>query len=128
MIQVLIKNKDKSPIKEERVKKTLGDFLIKEGVTGDVEVSVAFVGAREMIALAKKYLGQRNTLHNVLSFPNREGGEFVFAEEKKVYLGEIVVCFTKAFEESESQKIKVDDWIDELVCHSALHLMGKHHD
>lgn len=115
MIQTSVYNEANFPISEEKIKITLENFLDQKGVNG--EVSVAVVGEATMYALAKLYLGEKHTLHNVLTFRDAEKqGNFVAIGN---YLGEIVLCFPVIGDEKE---------LLELILHGAEHLLGHHHD
>lgn len=114
MIQLSVFNEADFPISEEKIKTTLANFLDKKGVSG--EVSVAVVGESTMYDLAKTYLGESHTLHNVLTFRDAEKlGDFVTVGN---YLGEIVLCFPMIADEKE---------LLELAVHGATHLLGIHH-
>lgn len=114
MIQVSVFNESNFPISEEKIRQTLLDFFEKEKIDG--EVSVAVVGEATMYRLAKIYLGEKHTLHNVLTFRDAEKqGDFVAPGN---YLGEIVLCYSMIIDEKE---------LLELVLHGATHLLGIHH-
>ncbi len=114
MIQTSVFNESVYPVSEEKITKALADFFGKKGVSG--EVSVAVVGEATMYDLAKTYLGESHTLHNVLTFRDAEKqGDFVAPGN---YLGEIVLCFPVIADEEE---------LLDLVVHGAKHLLGYHH-
>lgn len=127
MIHVFVKKEITCPVKATDVKSFLPKFLESEGLVSDAEVSVTFVGKAKMLYLAKKYLGEKGVLHNVLSFPFAEGGEFVNPPDNIIRLGDIVVCYPKLIEEVKDEGVLIDDKVRELVCHGGLHLLGKHH-
>ncbi len=128
MVRVHFKKEATCPIKAGDIKKYLSTFLVSEGLLQDADVSVVMVGQQEMLSLAQKYLGEKDVLHNVLSFPAKEGGDFIYPPGGTLYLGEIIVCYKKALEEAEEENLNVTEKVRELVCHGALHLLGKHHD
>ena len=114
MIQTSVFNEGRYPIVEAKILKALTEFFGKKGVEG--EVSVAVVGEATMYTLAKRYLGEKHTLHNVLTFRDAEKqGEFVAPGN---YLGEIVLCYPIIADEKE---------LLGLVLHGATHLLGHHH-
>jgi probable rRNA maturation factor len=43
-------------------------------------------------------------------------------------LGDIVVCYPIAQQESNRDNMLVDDKINELISHGLLHLLGEHHE
>ena len=129
MIKIYVTKQGNFGVSVPRLKSSLTEFLEKEGIVSDSDVSVSIVGEAKMISLAKKYLNEKNTVHNVLSFPSAEvKGEFKEPPDKILHLGEIVLCFPKVVEESNQEGVLIDDKVIELVTHGALHLMGKHHE
>lgn len=129
MIKVIIKKQSSYPISAVELKKRLVHLFTIKGVVSDSVVSVFIVGKERMLDLAKKYLGEKNTLHNVLSFPETEvKDKFIYPpDEKFVQLGEIYLCFPKIAEEANSENKLIDEKAIELAEHGALHLMGIHH-
>lgn len=128
MINVYINKEISCPISKKEIKGQLSIFLKKEGITTDTDVSVAIVGTTKMISLAEKYLKEKNGIHNVLSFPYAEGGDFIYPPQKVTHLGDIIICYPKVQEEAKSERVSVSVRAMELICHGALHLMGKHHE
>lgn len=116
------------PVGVALIKKRLSAFLQKKGIVSDAEVSVAIVGEKKMTDIGNKYLKDRK-LHNVLSFtPNETKKRFVFPPDGIIHLGEIIVCYQKAVEESKKENVLIDEKVYELVEHGALHLLGIHHE
>jgi probable rRNA maturation factor len=115
-------------VSSANIKKKLADFLAKNGIVSDAEVSVAIVGEKKMMELGKEYLNDK-LLHNVLSFtPNEVKGSFVYPPDKLIHLGEIVVCFPLAREEAKTENVLIADHVYDLIEHGALHLLGIHHE
>ena len=129
MIKILVKKQSNYPVNSSAVKKELNAFLIEKGLVSDFTVSVSFVGEKAMRDIAKKFLGEKNSIHNVLSFPEAEvKGEFAYPSSVSLPLGEIVVCFPKVVEEANKEGKLIDLKVTELVKHGALHLLGEHHE
>lgn len=129
MIKVYLNKQSNFGVSSPKIKKALKDFLTNEGLVSDTEVSVSVVGESKMLQLAKKYLNEKNVLHNVLSFPSSEvRGEFREPPDNTIHLGEIVICYPKVTEEANMEGMLVDDKAIELVLHGAEHLLGKHHE
>lgn len=129
MIRVYIEKQSNYPVRNSKLKTRLIDFLTKEGIVSDAELSVSFVGRKKMLQLSRKYLKERNDVHDVLSFPFLEGGQdFITPPDNLIHLGDIVICFPKAIEEANKEGKLIDEKVFELVEHAALHLLGKHHD
>lgn len=103
----------------------------QEGVTEGV-ISLSFVGKRKIIDLAKTYLGEENTVHEILTFPysdpssgSGQGDEFTI--EGPLQLGDIVICYPEARKIAQKRNRMVDDVLGELAEHGTLHLLGHHH-
>lgn len=129
MIKVLVSKQSNYPVSSTKIKRQLKEFLGGQGLVSDFEIDVSLVGKKTMIDLARKYLGEKNTIHNVLSFPTSEAKErFIFPPTGVPSLGEIAVCYPKAVEEATEEGKLIDEKIIELIEHGALHLMGKHHN
>ena len=127
MIKVSVTKQSNYPVNSTRLKKNLADFLAKNGIVSDAEVSVAIVGAKKMLETGKKYK-KDSKLHNVFSFTPSEVKGFVYPPDNILHLGEIMVCYQKAVEEAKEENILIDERVNELVEHGALHLLGIHHE
>ena len=128
MISVFVKNHSKRSINSNKIKLALTTLLEQRGVVSKTKVSVAIVDEKKMLDISRKYL-KDDKVHNVLSFTYDEVKEnFVYPPDNSKYLGEIIVCYSKAKEEARVEGISTDDRIVDLVEHGALHLIGIHHD
>lgn len=128
MIKVSVKNKPHSAISSAKLKKELTKFFKEQGITSDAQVDVAVVGDSQMKKLAREYLGEKDELHNVLSFTASEAKEnFVYPPDSTIHLGEIILCYSKVLEEANSEGKLVDEKAIELAKHGGLHLLGIHH-
>lgn len=128
MIRVLVTKQSNYPVKVTVIKKKLADFLTKNGIVSDAEVSVAIVGEAKMLEVGSKYLKDKK-LHNVLSFvPGEVKGKFVDPPDGKIHLGEIIICYSLAVKEAGEENVLIDERVYELVEHGALHLLGIHHE
>ena len=126
MIKVSIIKQSNYPVKSTLVKKRLSEFLSKQGIVSQAEVSVAIVGEARMLSIAKKY--KDNKIHNVLSFtPTESKGKFVYPPDGIIHLGEIVVCYPVAVREASEENVLIDERVGALGEHGALHLLGIHH-
>lgn len=112
-------------VNRKRIKQTVIDTLIANGVRTPSEVSVAIIGDRKMRALNKKYRKMDKTT-NVLSFPQNEGPAIPKFPDK-LYLGDVIISYPMVIQEAALYKRMVDDWTCELVEHSVRHLLGIHH-
>ena len=128
MIQVNVKKQSNYPIKVSVVKKQLKSFLKEKGLVSDFSVNVSFVNEKTMLKLATKFLGEKDTMHSILSFPEAEvKGDFEYPSGTPLPLGEIVICYPELINEAKEEGVLIDSKINELVEHGALHLLGEHH-
>lgn len=128
MLKVYVSKQSNYPVSSPELKKKLKDFFKKKGIVSDADVSVSLIGEKKMMEVAQKYLGEKNVVHNVLSFPaNETKGKFKYPPEDIIHLGEIIICYPKAFEEANKEGKLIKDKIWELTEHGAGHLLGEHH-
>ncbi|QQG41486.1 MAG: rRNA maturation RNase YbeY [Candidatus Woesebacteria bacterium] len=126
MIKVSITKQSNYPVKATVIKKKLADFLAKNGIVSDAEISVAIVGETKMLEIGKKYLKDRK-LHNVLSFTPTEVKGFVYPPDGTMHLGEVIICYPEALREAKEENVLIDERVYELTEHGTLHLLGIHH-
>jgi probable rRNA maturation factor len=74
--------------------------------------------------LNKEYLGI-DTPTDVLSFPS--GGDEIDPDSGHAYLGDVIVSYPRAYEQSQAAGHGVLDEIQLLVIHGCLHLLGYDH-
>ena len=128
MIKVSVTKQSNYPVKVSVIKKKLAEFLAKNGIVSDAEVTVAIVGGKKMLEIGGKYLKDKK-LHNVLSFvPNEVKGGFIYPPDGQIHLGEIIICYPLAVKEAGEENVLIDERVCELVEHGALHLLGIHHE
>ena len=134
MIKVSVIKQSNYPVSVTVIKKKLSAFLQKKGIVSDAEISVTIVGEKKMMNIGAKYLKDKK-LHNVLSFtPGEErfvygkAASFAYPPDGIIHLGEIIVCYPKAVEESKGENVLIDEKVYELVEHGAMHLLGIHHE
>ena len=125
-ISVLIFVESRYKVNRKRIKKVIESVIIKNDVSGPVEISVAVVGDRKMRVLSKKYKGEDKT-RNILSFSQAEG-ESVVTPSDVLRLGDIVLSFPQVINDAVRDEMLVDDKVDELVEHGLMHLLGLHHE
>lgn len=131
MLKINIFKQSNYPISSVTVKKFLTKFFTEHGIVSDAQVSVSFVNEKEMLSLAKKYYKKDlpaqagSNLHSVFSFVSSESMKF---PNEQINLGEIVVCFPVVVKEAEHENKLIEKKVLELIEHSALHLLGIHHE
>lgn len=129
MIKVYVKKQGNFAVSSLKIKKSLSELFLKEGIVSEADVNVAIVGEGQMDKLGKKYLSKNEPLHNVLSFVESEtGGGFITPPDQILHLGDIIVCYPKAAHEAGEEGVLVEEKVIELIKHGAYHLLGKHHE
>lgn len=126
-LTVLLFVESRYKLDRKRVKSTVAKVLGAQGVAGNVEVSIAFVGSRKMKELSEKYKGDGPKDRNILSFPLAEGEQTKMPGDK-IRLGDIVISYPYVIKEAAEYEMLVDDRIAELVEHGLMHLLGLHHE
>lgn len=126
MISINVVKQRNYPVSSVKIKKFLQKFLIDHGIVSDAEATVSFVGESMMKVLGKKYYKDSN-LHNVFSFVESEAKNWKSTSEA-MQLGEIVICFPQVLKEAKQENKLIEEKVIELVEHSALHLLGIHHN
>lgn len=127
MVKVNITKQSNYPVKVTDIKKKLAKFFVNNGIVSDAEVSIAIVGEAKMLSIGRTYK-KDDKLHNVFSFTPTEVKNFIFPPDNLIHLGEIVVCYPQAVKEANGENKLVDEKVYELIEHSALHLLGIHHE
>ena len=87
------------------------------------ELSLSFITPREIQELNKTYRGY-DEVTDVLTFPS--DGE-VDPETGKEYLGDILICVSRASEQAASSNHPLQNEIELLLIHGLLHLLGYDH-
>ncbi len=129
MIRVYVKKQLNYPVKAASIKRELKNFLKNQGLVSDFYINVSFVGEKSMKDISKKYLGEQNSLHSVLSFSESEiRGDFKYPENLPLPLGEIIICYPEVVRQANKEGKLIDEKVLELVMHGAEHLLGKHHE
>lgn len=126
MVKVNVSKQSNYPISGVKVRKFLQTFFKNHGIVSDAECNVSLVGEAKMKALGKKYYKKDNRIHNVFSFVESEVPNFKHIDNI-MRLGEIVVCFPIVLDEAKKENKLIEEKVLELVEHSALHLLGIHH-
>lgn len=126
MVKINVSKQSNYPVSGVKVRKFLQEFFKKNGIVSDAECNVSFVSKAKMLSLAKKYY-KDTKLHNVFSFVESETVPFKHVNNL-MQLGEIVVCFPVVVEEAKKENKLIEEKVLELVEHSALHLLGIHHE
>lgn len=89
-------------------------------VPADAQISVAFLGDREMKGINESYTGRKGST-DVLSFPlgKAQGG--------KRWCGEVIISLDRACRQASSKKMTLMQEVTRLIVHSMVHLGGLDH-
>lgn len=135
MIYVDVVKESNFPVPAGKIKEAVKKTLTANGIVSDSQVAVALVHRKKMAEYAAKYYHSDDTEyddgadHPVLSFPESETeGRFVFPDDGKLYLGEIIVSYDWCVAEAGKTGKLVEAIVVEMVEHGVLHLIGIHHD
>ncbi len=107
------------------IEKVIKESLLYENINGNFEVSVTIISDEEMQEINLKHRGIDRTT-DVLSFPlindfKNLNNDFQHS------LGDIIISFDKAIQQSEDYNHSIDREIAFLTAHSMLHLLGYDH-
>lgn len=89
------------------------------------EVSLGFVGEKEMQKLNTQHMGKKRPT-DVLSFPAAKDARFREPGAPQ-YWGDLVVCIPYASREAKRRGIDVREEVVRLIIHGLLHLRGFDH-
>lgn len=111
------------------IKETLARTNYENAARANFSVSVAAVSEEEIKRLNRTYR-RKNRPTDVLSFAeykNRRELEKSLTEEKKVFLGELVLCYNDIVKYCRENKMGVGEEVARVVSHGTLHLLGFFH-
>ncbi len=128
MIHINVVKQSNYPVSSVKLKKFLQNFFKEKGIVSDAEATVSLVGEAKMKSLGKRYYKKDTKIHNVFSFVESEVTGFKKIDNNRINLGEIVVCFPVLLKEAKMEGKLIEEKVLELVEHSALHLLGIHHE
>ena len=109
------------------IRRCCNAVLDMEGFTDRAEVHIYFVDS-ERIRSVNAEFRDKDTVTDVLSFPMGENGVYdTNPETGAKLLGEVMICVSRAFEQSESYGHSFRREMAYLTAHSMLHLLGYDH-
>ncbi|HUW21668.1 MAG TPA: rRNA maturation RNase YbeY [Candidatus Bathyarchaeia archaeon] len=125
MYSILIRSESRFPVNRKRIKRQVEKLLTINGLTFDVEVSLAFVGERRMIKLNREYrdLDQAAAVLSFSQLEEKAGERFISSPPDTLYLGDIVICYPLAQKLANEENILIDEEIEALVEHGLLNLI-----
>lgn len=95
-------------------------------ISDNIEISVSFVTNEEIKELNTMYRN-KNTVTDVLSFPQFENSEQINGDESIICLGDVVISLEKAKEQALDFGHSNEREIIYLIVHSIFHLLGYDH-
>lgn len=116
---------------DSKTEKMLKEIAIKtlkyEEFGEDFDLNINIVSAEEIRRLNSEFRGI-DKVTDVLSFPQYdEDGSFVSVDNENFMLGDVVLCYERALEQSIEFGHTLDRELSYLTCHSILHLLGYDH-
>ncbi|WP_425538241.1 rRNA maturation RNase YbeY [Microaceticoccus formicicus] len=106
---------------EDMINNAVQESLKEDNLSGDFEISISFVEEDEIKELNADYRGI-DSVTDVLSFPLIEDPSI-----EDGLLGDIVICYKRAIEQSIEYGHSSKREIIYLVVHSMFHLLGYDH-
>ncbi|MCJ7662408.1 MAG: rRNA maturation RNase YbeY [Anaerolineales bacterium] len=88
----------------------------------ETDLSIVITDNEQIQALNLQYRGIDSST-DVLSFP----ADFVDPDNKKTYLGDVIISYPKCLEQAQSANHSTNDELILLVVHGVLHLLGFDH-
>lgn len=136
MINIIVNSDPRYNINRSALKAAVLEALLKNRVSGKIELGINIVGDRKMHELNNKFRGIDSTT-DILSFALEDLNPsslqhiprigFISSPDKILRLGDIVISYPEALEDASYDGISVDDEIKSLVQHGINHLLGIHH-
>ncbi len=136
MINIIVNSDPRYNINRAALKAAVLEALMKNRVSGKIEVGINIVGDRKMHELNNKFRGIDSTT-DILSFALEDSNPsslqhiprigFISSPDKILRLGDIVISYPEALEDASYDGTSVDDEIKSLVQHGINHLLGIHH-
>lgn len=116
-MKIDIKKDPRYPIDIKKVRQIAKEILKESDVSGDVELSLNFVGKRKAKKLNQQYRN-KDYIPGVLSFPMQEQ-----SPDGKLQLGDVMVCYPEARAEARKRERLVIEIIREWLEHGIDNLL-----
>jgi len=129
-IGISVEEKFKGLVDEEWAKRVAQQVLVAESVAPPYEISLVFTDSETVQRLNRDYRGVDEPT-DVIAFymlPQKENSPtFVLPPDGITRLGEVIISYPKAVEQSREQGHSVDKELALLIIHGILHLLGYDH-
>ncbi len=130
MTKVLITSESRFPVDRDKVRQAVEEFLSRQKIKNEVEVSISVVGDRKMKNLNRQYRKLDHTTP-VLTFSLEDQANekqtttlFITPPDKVLYLGDIVISYPQTVLMATQENKLVDQKMGELVQHGLGNLFG----
>ena len=124
MINLLISDPYLELIDGDKLEHAALAALQQQGETEEMDLSLVIEDDARLHQLNNEFLGI-DAPTDVLSFPS--GEEEVDPETERFYLGDVIISYPRALEQSAAAGHAVMDELRLLVVHGVLHLLGHDH-
>lgn len=108
------------------LERCVAEVLRQEGVETACEISFLFVDSDHIRQLNASHRG-KDSVTDVLSFPQFEGLSEIRDIQGICYLGDVVICVERAEAQAEAYGHALKRELSYLTVHSVLHLLGYDH-
>jgi probable rRNA maturation factor len=129
-IGISVEEKFKGLVDEEWAKRVAQQVLVAESVAPPYEISLVFTNPETVQRLNRDYRGVDEPT-DVIAFymlPQKENSPtFVLPPDGITRLGEVIISYPQAVEQSREQGHSVDKELALLIIHGILHLLGYDH-
>lgn len=122
MITVMVDQRYESEINPDLLEAAAMTVLELEEVNPDSELSIVVEGDERLQELNLQFLGIDSPT-DVLSFPADE----IDPDTNQPYIGDIILSYPRALAQSQEAGESINDELQLLVVHGALHLLGFDH-
>jgi probable rRNA maturation factor len=123
-VSVLVHPELRGKVDEARLNETLVKLLTGEGLDKSITAALLVTTDEAVRRLNLIYRGQ-DVETDVLAF-GMQGGEerFISPPSGPVHLGDVVISYPRAVVQAEEHGQTVEEELDRLAVHGALHLLG----
>ena len=128
-MEILVDNHHDTEVSDdlmEQIEAVIDTVLDIEDIHQQGEVSLVFVSNEEIKELNETHR-DKDSVTDVLSFPQYEGLQEIMEEDCYIALGDIVVSMDRAAEQAEEYGHTLEREVCYLVTHSMYHLLGFDH-
>ncbi|HID63410.1 MAG TPA: rRNA maturation RNase YbeY [Anaerolineae bacterium] len=113
-------------VDEELLRRVTAEVLRREGVEGEVTLSVVITDDEAVRELNRQFRDV-DAPTDVLAFGGGREGDFVTAPGEPAYLGDVVISYPRAVAQAEEYGHSIDRELALLAVHGVLHLLGYDH-